>query len=196
MTPAEAVARARSMIGRGEYRLGTGDYRPVAGRDEPWTTDGQHTGSDCSGFAQAWCWQMRRHRPGYNLHGSVVDWINTDSGIEDAYGRGNPQWTPQTIGKCEIYQPTRYPAPGDLLAYRSILRDGRRIRIGHVGIVVGVPKIWDPEKNDWNLLEIVQCHGPSGRRPGVELTTGHTWAEHDRVWGDVTWRRSVLLRVI
>lgn len=192
----DAVARALSMVGKGEYRLGTGDYRPSKGVDEPWTVRVGKRGSDCSGFAQAWCHRIPRHRPGYNRGGSVVDWINTDSGADDAYGVVSDRTGKIVRGAThEIYVPATHAEPGDLLVYRSIVKDGKRVLIGHVGIVVDVPDGWRP--GDWKALAIVQCRGPNGKRPGVVKTDGQTWARHDAIWGsgEKPWRRSMLLRV-
>src|SRR5262249_39229936 len=63
-----AVQRALSILDQGgEYELGGGDYCPSA-TDLPWTRS-RETGRlvcDCSGFAISWCYQIPRHRPGFN----------------------------------------------------------------------------------------------------------------------------------
>lgn len=68
--------RARSMVGRGVYRLGRGGRKPLA--SSPFDAAGE---ADCSGYA-AWAIGLDRYQPG-DIGG---DWISTDSIVRDARG--------------------------------------------------------------------------------------------------------------
>lgn len=166
-SPEEAVQRALSMRGRTErYQLGTGDYRPRGDIDLPFTAKAGKVGSDCWGFAGAWAYKLPRHRPGFNKGpwATVSDDINCDSAIEDAEHLR------------ELYEVVSTPAKGDLLVMPSIRGpDRRRIRIGHVWLVVDVPAEWDAAAPQLDLLTTMQCqaslppaikHGPGPRYDG------------------------------
>lgn len=186
-SPAEAVQRALSLVGKGgRYVLGTGDY---LGDDKPpWTTRDGLSGSDCAGFAISWCYKLPRHRKGYNVGSwaSVSDDLNCNSAIEDAeHAR-------------ELFVPADRPQPGDLVTYPTftlLASDGtHKTFIGHVGIVTGVSRVleWDPETPQYELLDIAQCKGPNGRAPAVVATDGSVWAHHDTVWPKPQHRTRVL----
>jgi CHAP domain len=184
----EAVARARRLLtypsnARNGYMLGTGDYRPRMTStglwDMPWsqTTDASgaiHTGSDCAGFALAWCYKLQRHRPGYNHGGAfyVEDDINSNSAIGDA------------LGERDCFElATGAPRPGDLIAYPTFRLNGL-VFIGHVAIVVGVSRViaWDPKAPRYDQLDIVQVCGPNGRTPAAIATDGSVFAHHAATW--------------
>lgn len=171
-----AVAHALAMVGRGVYQLGTGDLQ--SNNDEP---------RDCFGFAVCECFGIRRHRPGFN-HGpwaSVEDDLNCNSAIEDADHAG------------ELFERVTTPAPGVLLAYPTIHLSGHAPFVGHIGIVVGVGRCseWDPGRPRYDLLEMVQCHGPNGSKPGIVRTDGSVWLHHDALWPKPA-HRTVMLRVL
>lgn len=183
--PAEAVERALALLGRTEpYVLGTGDYRGI-GRD-PWTTrkDGR-TGCDCWGLI-AHAYRLPRHRPGYNKGrwATVSDDMNCDAAIEQA----------EHITDDAVWAPAGdQPAIGDVLVWPSIRGpDRRRLRIGHVALVVDVPAEWQPERYDW--LTVVQCQ--SSREPAIMRGPGSAWRGRETWRGatDTRWR-SRLLRV-
>jgi hypothetical protein len=199
-SPAQAVARAQQLLVAPSnqvvgYELGTGDYRLSAQGDLPWTTstDGL-AGSDCAGFAMCWCYQLPRHRPGFNAGewATVSDDINTDSAIEDAQHAG------------ELFAlVTTYPLVGDLLVYHTIPAfGGAGPWIGHVSIVIDDSRLrawmgmsrantWDTPRYD--LLDVAQCCGPNGRRPAVIKTDGSIWAHHDQMWPT---HKTVVLRPV
>lgn len=115
MTPEQAVARARSMIGKGiRYKLGRGGIDPTGAT--PATPDGY---CDCSGFA---CWVLgvsrKTDHPLYLKFNQ--GWINTDAIVADVK-------TP--VG---LFSPT-VARPGALIVYP---RAGKGV--GHVGIVTKV----------------------------------------------------------
>jgi len=193
---AEAVTRALSLVGRGGcYVLGTGDWigppsksqtvAPILlGADLPWTYRDGKLGSDCAGFAISWCYQLKRHRPGYNRGSwaTVSDDLNCNSAIEDAeHGR-------------ELFELVTGPIqPGDLLCYPTF-RAGVLLRrfIGHVGIVTGVAR-WDGRLAS---LDVAQCCGPNGRSPAVLATDGSVWDRHDAKWPAHQKRQTRVLRAI
>lgn len=202
----EAVARALSLVqrGDGEYRLGTGDYRPrtVGGKliDLPYTTrDDSKMGCDCAGVI-CWCYKLVRHRPGYNVGGpyNVEEHMNCNSMLGDAM-RGND------VFKIVADD----PRPGDVIAYPSFFlydQDGKRLKgddgndmhwIGHTAIVVGVSRIprWDVHHPRWDLLDVVQVKGPDGRSPAALATDGSIWMHHDEQWPKAQ-HRSWLMRAI
>jgi len=198
----DPVARARSMVGRGTYWLGAGDYRPTDGRDEPWTLRDGVLGCDCSGFA-AWCHRISRERRGYNAGGSVSGWVNTDTLIEDAYGVVDQKTGRlRRAARLELVEPADYPAPGTLIVYGAVRDDqGKRVKIGHVGVVesCSVPYAeWGTRGTvDWRAVTVIQCRGPQRARPAVVRSSGAAWEKHDEQWGRGArpWRATRLVRV-
>lgn len=179
-TAGEAVACALRLRNSGVYKLGAGDFTTVHGGE-----------SDCAGFAFCMCYGLRRHRPGFNVGSwaSVSDDINCNSAIEDADHKQELFWLPRLgvgVGAVEV---------GDLLTYPTFTvtgRDGQPLQfIGHVAIVVGVPKVWAGKYKD---LMVVQCCGPNGRTPGIIETDGSHWDAHDKIWPKKE-HRTVVLRV-
>lgn len=179
----DAVARALSLVGHGIYKLGTGDH------DSP--DDGP---SDCAGFAINKCYQVPRHRPGFNKHNpsgidvyDVEDDINSNSALGDAFGARD------LFAVVEIHADP--PQPGDLLAYPTIrIRDAHgevHTFVGHVVIVTAVNS-WN---GTWASLDIVQMHGPQGRRPGINAGTGAHFDAYVAQWPKVE-HRPWLLRVV
>jgi hypothetical protein len=162
------------------YWLGTGDYRGE-GRP-PWTTNGG-TGSDCWGLI-AYVHRQPRHRINYNPGGSVVDWIQCDSAIDDADKRGLAWRTAPT------------PERGDIAVWPSIDRGGKRLRMGHVALIESTARLrgqWTGE--EWNRLDVIHVCGPNGRKPAAVRATGAMWGGRDRVAGlgaDPRWRSRVL----
>lgn len=145
---ARTVARARSMVGRGTYRLGAGGRHPDAA--SPLDAAGE---CDCSGFA-SWCIGRDRKEPQI-----VGGWISTDSIVRDATG---PRVLFQAVAPIDA-------APGDLVVYPGRYVDGRRVAIGHVGVVVvAADTIAD--------CRVVHCHGPSGGSPAISERDGRPWA--------------------
>lgn len=174
----EAITRARDYYATGasQYILGTGDYWPhtEAGKavDTPVTARAGQWGMDCAGFAICWAWKLRRGRRGFNKGpwATVSDDINSDSFLEDAEH------------KQELSSVVKTPRVGDLLIYPSYRKHGKRLLIGHVGIVESVPAEWDPDNPQYDLLTILQAAGPNKRKPAVLKTTGIVWTNHDKLW--------------
>lgn len=182
-SPVAAVTVARSLVGTGTYRMGTGDRGTAVGGY-----------SDCAGFALCRCYGLTRHRPGFNRGWrdpdgrtpSVEDDINCNSAIEDADHRR------------ELFARASRPEVGDLIAYPTFRLPGRPLPwIGHVAIIVGVQRVleWDAASPDWSLLDVVQCAGPDGRKPGIFASTGVHWVDHDRTWPKLE-HRTALLRLV
>jgi hypothetical protein len=174
--PAQAVDHARALAGRGVYQLGTGDIDSSG--DAP---------RDCFGFAFCEVYGVRRHRPGFNRGPSstVSDDLNCNSAIEDADHAG------------ELFERVLAPEPGVLLVYPTIRIAGHPDPwIGHVAIVIGVSRCieWNPQFPSYAQLDVVQCRGPNGRKPGIVATDGAIWDQHDHNWPKPE-HRSVMLRV-
>jgi hypothetical protein len=176
-SPIAAVTVARSLVGTGVYQLGTGDCdTPIGGP------------SDCAGFAICRCYGLRRHRPGFNRGpwASVSDDINVNSLIEDADHH-----------RELAVRVTDRPQIGDLLAYPTIRLPGHDLPwIGHIAIVVSVDRAvhLDLARPDWEMLDVVQCRGPNGTRPGIIASTAAHWNGHDMIWPKLE-HRSALLRM-
>lgn len=171
-TAAEAVATALSLVGTGTYWLGTGDYdTPKGGR------------SDCAGFAINRCYNIRRHRPGFNTGpwATVSSDLNCNSVIEDAQH------------KQELFVPvTDGIRPGDLIAYPTFTSQGKQF-IGHIAIVTDLRGGY-LAKSGYKSLTVVQCCGPNGHTPGIIQTTGQHWDFHDSQW-PLPQHRTQVLRV-
>lgn len=171
-----AVRHALSMVGRGVYQLGSGDIG--SNNDDP---------RDCFGFAYNECYGVPRHRPGFNRGpwATVEDDLNCNSAIEDADHHG------------ELFERVQTPAPGILLAYPTIYLHGHPPFIGHIGIIVGVSRCleWDHDQPRYSLLDVVQCHGPNGLKPGIVKTDGSVWDHHDSLWPKPE-HRSALIRAL
>ncbi len=183
---AEAVERARRFIGRGTYVLGGGAWSPNALTDDPWTAlHGFDDAADCWGFT-SWCLKQPRHVPGFNRGpwATVSDDTNCDSAIEDAEHQQ------------QMYAVAPRPEPGDLLVFPSV-RDPatkKRIRIGHVGIIVDSSRCleWDPEHPAFDRIEVVQCQAST--RPAVKQSSGTAWFHREsfRNKTDHRWRSRVI----
>lgn len=180
-TAEQAAAYARSMVGRGVYRWGTGNHL---------TKDDDER--DCFGFAFNECYLVPRHRPGWNRgwHDadgrtpSVVDDLNVNSLIEAA-----------DHGDLELVYRTRVPAIGDLIGYPTI-KTAEGLALGHIKIIVGLDRCleWDPLLPDWTLLDTVEMCGPNGHRPGIVLGNGYDMNARDSKVRDPR-DRTALLRV-
>lgn len=182
-TEAEAIRHAFAMVGRGVYKLGTGDLG--SNNDDE---------RDCFGFAVCECFGIRRHEPGANRGWrdpdgrtpSVVDDWNCNAAIEDAdHAR-------------QRFARAAQPSPGTLIMYPTIRLPGHpQPWIGHVKLVVGVERCleWEAEHPDWSLLDTIECAGPDGRRPGIIKGNGFGMVEHDRKWPKPE-HRTALLRVV
>lgn len=176
-TADQAVSRALARVGHGSYQLGTGDIDSQL--DDP---------RDCFGFAVCELYGIRRHRLGFNRGSwsTVEDDLNCNSAIEDADHVG------------ELFERVSTPAPGILVAYPTIRLAGHSDPwIGHIGIIVGVSRCtsWDSNHPNYSTLDMVQCCGPNGRKPGIIATDGSVWNHHDSLWPKPE-HRSVMLRLI
>jgi cell wall-associated NlpC family hydrolase len=174
-TSAEAMVRARSMIGkRIRYSLGAG------GRD-PWDNDpatevaGAKASAtcDCAGFV-AWALGFDRKQPesDFPLWGG---WINTDSAMEES--KRTQTW----------FLRTQVPEVGGLIVFGSVRQNGKRTP-GHIGIVTEVPAGWAGADGDYVRMKVVHCSGGNDRRLGhaIHETNGKVWAG----------KRSIFLRYL
>lgn len=186
-TPEHAVQIARSLVGRGVYRLGKGSK-----------TSGPDDGYDCCSFAVEKCYNLDGHIPGFNrgAHATVVDYINYNSALEDAETKME-LFIPVFSKIDGEVQGVDVPQPGDLLCYPTLnlMVDGKmRKWIGHGAIVVGVPAEWEWGRSRWRELSLIQCAGPELRKPAILPCTGAHWDLHDSQWPKPG-HRSKLIRV-
>lgn len=185
ITADEAVDRAVSLLGKSFAPVGEGDCKPLdyklgrGGKDPSnehpghWSADRQRWTCDCMGFV-AWCLGFDRYqRTSFEKNGNgktiYGGWINTDSMLL-ASRVAEPTW----------FATTTQPAPGDVVVYGARWRGGRRIRIGHTGLVVSVPptQVWD-----WNDLGVIHCSSSAARKTGSAITEtdGESWRRRGRV---------------
>ena len=192
MTPAELVSRALTQRDQGEYQLGAGGWDPK----RPHTTFGPHwktgkVGSDCSRFAISWALKLAGHRPGFGKGkgARVVDDINSDSALFDA------------IHNHELFELVEGPPQmGDhlFMPWYFDPKTGERIDIGHVMLVTKNNAIeWDHKilPRPWERVEVVQCRGPNGKRPGVIVSSAAVCAAHDAKWVKVPSMWTQVIRV-
>lgn len=144
---ARVVARALSAVGTCTYSLGKGGRHP----ESPTPGDAQGR-LDCSGFA-SWCLGLDRKS-------DAIDggWISTDSIVRDA------------TGKRRLFRvvPAGQIRAGDLVVFPGRYVAGRRVAIGHVGVVVEAGPTIEASR-------VAHCHGPSGRSPAISVRDGRTW---------------------
>lgn len=174
MTPAQIVERAQAGMAwrdsKGNYvRYNLKDYNGGYNPDAPDVPGVKHpkTGyyvSDCLGFAYAWVFKRPRKVPGFNRGGTVDDWVNTDSIVEDAMGlKGKPAGN-------ELFMRTWVPRVGDLVVYRSRWRRLAGVLKkdwGHIGLVVRVPDNFNPSvEKEWDAMQVIHCNKSSSDRLG------------------------------
>lgn len=183
MTPAEYIARLLTQVGKGEYQLGAGGWdpkHPDTCFHPHWDRDNKPgvIGCDCSAFAIRFGLKLSGYRPGFGRGpGShVEDSLNSDSALYDA------------LHAREIFEHVDGPpTEGDLLIIPSRFdRDtGKRTGIGHVMATVRNRALeWDHKMlpRPWHLVDVVQCRGPNGKRPGVIESSAEYCAVHDSKW--------------
>lgn len=172
-----AVERARRLTFKPSvYILGAGGRDPKA--ETPFTKKEGKLGSDCVGFT-CWCLGHDRYQPStFPLYDG---WINTDSLMLDA--RGRRTW----------YTDVATPQPGDVVVFPSIHNNGKRIRMGHIGLVVEVPTgmpagVWSRhDRREWlERVRVIDCAGASGRRLRghaiAETSAAASWDKPDAIW--------------
>lgn len=168
-TRAEAVARARSLVGV-KLPLPPGApsdavptplrYRLTAGHNGGADPYAPHPGSpsygnrvwtaDCIGFV-AWCLGLDRYQPGELP--SRGGYLNTDSALIDA------RTSRRYFAEVEV------PEPGDIVVYGSKYALGVRTEVGHVGLVVAAPTGLDP----WTA-RVVDCSASASRKVGAAVS--------------------------
>jgi hypothetical protein len=176
---ARAVQRARLMTQLPtRYVLGAGGRDPKA--DTPLTKRDGVLGSDCIGLT---CWALGhdRYQPGsFDFYSG---WINTDSMMMDARR------------DCTWYAPTAMPVPGDVVVFPSIIADGVRQRIGHIGLIVEVPDDLPPDvwsepaasRRAWlQRIKVIDCASSAARRNRghavAETTAAASWDKPDAMF--------------
>lgn len=189
VSPAERARRgdAARKGPRGYYGLGCGGTDPKA--PLPWGTYQARPGEDaarvkvrrsvgalwcdCSGFI-AWLLGVPRKIAGY---ARGYGWLSTDGLIADADDPAVElvQWVPlgATIEPWVC-----------LVVYGSVDtdHDGDRDRIGHVGIVIGVPVGWTYQgAASLELLTILHCAASKSDTGAIRVSDGKPWAKVGRL---------------
>lgn len=178
LTAQEAITRAKKIsLETSKYILGAGGRNPQA--DKPFTLKNGALGSDCIGFV-LWCWGLDRYQPidGKDLEYPFYEgWINTDSMLMDVKG------------KHIYFEETSEPFPGCAVVYPSIWKNGKMIRMGHIGLVVAVPENWPKnwkalspqERKAWcKKVTVIDCAGAASRKltgKAVGARTAEIWAQ-------------------
>jgi len=166
---------------KAKYILGEGGRAPV--NPDPFTPNAKgQRGSDCIGFV-LWCLGIDRYQPKLFTH--YDGWMNTDSIIQDAKtGIGGGLW--KILNKPEV---------GSLVIFPSLWKNGKMVRMGHVGLVVEVPGEWPENLTKWDpkarrellkLVKVIDCNASwkrklSGKAIG-QLTAADLWDKPDAVW--------------
>lgn len=163
--PDLAVARARSMLGRGRYVLGAGGLLPSA--DDPqgahWQTKAY--GVDCSGFL-LWCWGLSRAQ----RHDGKVTHINTSWIVRDARG--------QSVA----FERIDAPMPGAGVVFGWYTDRAGRKRIGHCGLVTGVE---GGSRSIFERMRVIHASAGNQRRFGYAIaeTSGDAFnGSHDTIF--------------
>lgn len=75
----------------------------------------------------------------------------------------------------DFYIPLAQPEIGCFVVYPGIAKNGKRIRIGHIGIVTEVPDKWT---GDFATLKVVHCSSGNYKKTGdaIQETSGALWA--------------------
>lgn len=168
---------------KAKYVLGAGGRSPWT--NSPLTTKDGKLGSDCIGFA-LWATGLDRYQP--KLFTYYDGWMNTDSIIDDAKsGVGGGRW--KLLSKPQV---------GCLVIFPSLWKNGKMIRMGHVGLVVEVPGEWPDDFAQWSakertnllkLVKVIDCNASLRRRISGnaigQLTAASSWDKPDAVW--VVW---------
>lgn len=135
MTRDEAVARARSAIGKGTtYAIGAGGRHPDAvhpGMQVEGVPDSPHSLlCDCSGFV-AWCLGVDRYLPNDGIKTSPFgDWFETTALAQDAK-------SPPGIGFVDEV-PWADAKPADMLVWGDRKGTDGKVHQGHVGLVCSI----------------------------------------------------------
>lgn len=142
-TRTQAIGRAVDMINYpSRYHLGSGGSDPGAISCFVASTDGVGQ-CDCSGFV-AWCLGYDRWQKRLYSDRDLGEYVSTDSMVEDA-------------NRHQIlFRRTSNPRAGDLICYPGKRNHGRRVHIGHVGILIQPPNAPGPS--------VIDCASGKDRR--------------------------------
>src|SRR5690606_25727236 len=91
------------------------------------------------------------------------------------------------------YAEVKRPEPGDGVCFPSIRKDGRRVRIGHIGLVAEVPEdmpddvysLPAEERRKWLArVKVIDCAGARSRKPYAvkETTAAASWDKADAMF--------------
>lgn len=202
MNGINAISRLIQFNQRGKYVLGAGGTNP--NQAAPFTWIGAQYGSDCIG-AVCWALGTPRHRLDFPEY---EGWISCDSAMMDA------GLLPEGEGKKKFFAPVERAdvVPGVLAVFPSIrarelwpghekehgFKPSQRVRIGHIGLVVGWDGLADPFEQiddvpwDGNLKTLVtlECRSawPAVRLGRNVSFTGNThYARKGEEWSNPAW---------
>ncbi len=180
MTPervTEALTRAVRMTKvKVRYKLGAGGSNPKA--PTPLTVKDGTLGCDCTGFV-FWALQLPRHLPAFKPYEGDM---NTDSIIIDA----------QRAGADALWRgvPLHQARAGDVIVYPGLFKNGKRLKAGHICLVVAVPPMpvfplsaGEERTALLRLITVVDCAAALKRRvTGYAIGVTHAapvWDRHD-----------------
>ena len=191
-----AVARLMQFRDEGKYALGGGGVNPNS--NTPWTWVGSVYGADCIG-AVCWALGIPRSTPQFpEYEGDIgVDSALMDAGLIPGGAGGRKFFAP--VDAADV-------VPGHLVAFPSIrahelwpwneaahgFKPQSRVRIGHIGFVVGWDGLTDPFQlnvNTWNgdaaTLITLECRAST---PAIRLgrNVSFRWRDAYARGGD-TW---------
>lgn len=166
-----------------KYILGEGGRSPLA--KDCFTPDKNgNRGSDCIGFVM-WCLQLDRYQP--KTFRFYDGWMNTDSVMMDATSGG-------IFGEGHriMWRKVTQPQAGDLVVFPSIHKNGKRVRVGHVGLVVEAPEIWpklmnpDQRREMLKQVKVIDCNSGWLRKLKgkaiAEITAATLWDKPDAIF--------------
>ena len=133
-----------------------------------WSAEGStfvNVTSDCIGAA-AWIGGWDRYQPARFAH-LYGGWINTDSMIMDAQGPA------KCFRLCDPY-------PGCYVV--SATGSGPAEAIGHIGTVIDVPAGFDPERDSWARVAIVDVASRGSGVRANKRSTALGWQSRGGLW--------------
>lgn len=158
LSPDEAVARARSMLGKGVYVLGAGGYDPSDDDPQGKHYESDRYGVDCSGFVN-WCWGVSRVQ---RDEMRKIEYLNTTFMVNDA------RRAARRFVQVEL------PSPGDAVVYGWYKKKDGKQGIGHVGLVVSCE---GGTRSIFERIRVIHCASPNQKRFGYAIaeTNGGAW---------------------
>lgn len=143
------------------YRLAAGHNGgadPLAEHPASWSFGDRVPTCDCTGLV---CWALGFDRLQPHAFPHYGGYINTDSALIDA-GSSRSFFEPRD----------GIPVVGDVVIYGGQTRDGKRVKVGHWGIVVLAHRDFEPgnpTRRNFELIRIVDCSSSMSRKTGAAI---------------------------